>query len=137
MIGVSRCRYKTYLLLHFGQTTAKSAGVPSEKNSIGISSASFFASRLVANAMFLALQFGLGQSKEGSRRRSSDKAFFNFCLCPPQSMLMVRALHNALDLQFIHDNIWIGFRIRIAGVKDVLFLFRIKAELFQIVLSVK
>ncbi len=66
MIGVSQCRYKTYLLLHFGQTTAKSAGVFSEIYSSGINSDSFFASRLTANAMFFAVQAGFGQSKEGS-----------------------------------------------------------------------
>ncbi len=83
MIGVSRCRYKTYLPLHFGQTTAKSAGVFSEVYSSGINSDSFFASRLTANAIFFAVQLGLGQSKEGRRRRSSAMAFFNFVLFPP------------------------------------------------------
>jgi len=83
MTGDSLCRYKTYLPLHFGQTTAKSAGVFSEMYSRGISSDSFFASRLTANAIFFAAQFGLGQLKEGSRRRSSAMAFFNFCLFPP------------------------------------------------------
>ena len=133
MIGDSLCRYKTNLDLHFGQTTAKSAGVSPEKNSIGINSDSFFASRLTANAMFFAVQLGLGQSKEGSRRRSSAMVVFNFCLCPPWSMLMIRSLHDALDLQFIHDNIWICFGVGIAGMKNIFFVFRIKAELFQIV----
>ncbi len=90
MIGVSRCRYKTYLLLHFGQTTAKSAGAASEKNSIGISSDSFFASRLVANTMFFAVQFGFGQSKDGRLRRSISAIwFFIFVLVPPRSTLMI------------------------------------------------
>ena len=84
MIGDSLCRYKTYLLLHFGQTTAKSAGVFSEMYSRGISSDSFFASRLTANAMFFAVQSGLGQSKDGKRQRSvSAICFFNFVLVPP------------------------------------------------------
>ena len=64
MIGVSRCRYKTYLPLHFGQTTAKSAGVFSEVYSSGINSDSFFASRLTANAIFFAVQFGFGQKEK-------------------------------------------------------------------------
>ena len=64
MIGVSRCRYKTYLPLHFGQTTAKSAGVFSEVYSSGINSDSFFASRLTANAIFFAIQFGFGNRKK-------------------------------------------------------------------------
>ena len=106
MIGVSRCRYKTYLLLHFGQTTAKSAGASSEKNSIGISSDSFFASLLVANTMFFAVQFGFGQSKDGRRQRSVSAIwFFNFVLFPPRSMLMIRSLYDALDLQLIHNNV--------------------------------
>jgi len=84
MIGDSLCRYKTNLDLHFGQTTAKSAGVFSEMYSRGISSDSFFASRLTANAMFFAVQSGLGQSKDGKRRRSvSAICFFNFVLVPP------------------------------------------------------
>ena len=83
MTGDSLCRYIIYLSLHFGQTTEKSAGASSEKNSIGTRSDLFFASALGANAMFFAVQFGLGQSKEGSRRRSSAMVFFNFCLCPP------------------------------------------------------
>ena len=63
--------------------------------------------------------------------------FFNFCLFPPQSMLMIRAFHNALDLQFIHDDIGICFCIGIAGMKNILFVFLIETKLFQIVLSVK
>ena len=52
-------------------------------------------------------------------------------------MLMIRAFHNSLDLQLVHDNIWKRFGIGIAGVKNILFVFRIEAELFQIVLSVE
>ena len=130
MIGDSLCRYKTYFLLHFGQTTAKSAGASPEKNSIGINSDSHFASRLTAKAMFFAVQFGLGQSKEGSRRRSSAMVVFNFCLCPPRSMLMIRAFHNSLDLQLINNNVRVCFRIRIAGMKNVFFVLRIEAEFF-------
>ena len=83
MIGECLCLHRTYFPLHFGQTTAKSAGVFSETYSSGISSDSFFASRLTAKAIFFAVQFGLGQSKEGRRRRSSAMAFFNFVLFPP------------------------------------------------------
>ena len=50
-------------------------------------------------------------------------------------MLMIRAFHNALDLQFIHDDVGICFRVGVAGMENVLFVFRIEAELFQIVLS--
>ncbi len=52
-------------------------------------------------------------------------------------MLMIRSLHDALDLQFIHDDIRISFGVGIAGMKNVLFVLQIKAELFQIILSVK
>ena len=60
-----------------------SASLISSSVSIGTSSDLVFASVLGANAMFFALQFGLGQSKEGSRRRSSAMVFFNFVLVPP------------------------------------------------------
>ena len=121
MTGDSLCLHKIYLPLHFGQTTAKSAGVSSEMYSSGISSDSFFASRLTANAIFFAVQFGLGQSKEGSRRRSSAMVFFNFCLCPPRSMFMKRAFYDPLNLQLVHDDVRIHFGIRIAGMKNKLF----------------
>ena len=52
-------------------------------------------------------------------------------------MLMIRAFHDALDLQLVYDDIWKSFYIRIAGVKNILFVFRIEAELFQIILTIK
>ena len=64
-------------------------------------------------------------------------AFFNFVLLPPYSMLMIRSLHNALDLKFIHDNIGICFRIGVAGMKNKLFVLLIEAKFLQIVLSIK
>ena len=69
--------------LHFGQLTMNSASLISSSVSIGTSSDLFFASALGVNAMFFAVQFGLGQSKEGSRRRSSAMVVFNFSLFPP------------------------------------------------------
>jgi len=44
---------------------------------------------------------------------------------------MIRALHDALDLQLIHDNIRVGFRIGIAGMKNVLFILLIEAQLLS------
>ena len=75
-----------------------SASSISSRASIGISSDLFFDSAFGANAMFFAVQYGFGQSKEGSLRRSSAMVFFNFVLCPPQSVLMIRAFHDPLDL---------------------------------------
>ena len=93
---------------------------------------SFFASRLIANAIFFAVQFGFGQSKEGSRRRSTAMLLFNFVLFPPQSMLMIRAFHDPLDLKLIYDDIRVCFCIRIAGMKNVLFFFGSKPSFFKL-----
>ncbi len=84
MIGMLRCRIKANCLLHFGQLTMNSASLISSSISIGINSDLIFDSALGTNAIFFAVQFGLGQSKDGKRRRSvSAICFFNFVLVPP------------------------------------------------------
>ena len=50
---------------------------------------------------------------------------------------MIRALHNALDLRLVYDDVRIFFPVRIAGMKDKLFVLRIEAELLQIVFPIK
>ena len=50
---------------------------------------------------------------------------------------MIRALHDALDLQFVHDDIRVCFCIWIAGMKNILFVLLIETKLFQIVLSIQ
>ena len=115
----------------------KSASSTAEKSSNGTNLVSFFASRLVAKAMYFALQSGLGQSKDGRRCRSvSTIAFFNFYISSV-SIPVICAFHNALDLQLVHNDVRVGFCIRVTGMKNVLFMLLVKAELFQIVLPFK
>ena len=52
-------------------------------------------------------------------------------------MLMIRALHDPLDLQFIDDDVRVALYVGIAGMKNIFFVLRIEAEFFQIILSVK
>ena len=126
MYVVFRFRIIANCCLHFGQNTMKSIEICAGTSFSGTSFARFLASALAAKTRFFAWQLRFGQSKEGSRRRSSAMAFFNFVLCPPQSVLMIRAFHYALDLKFIHDNIGICFRIGVAGMKNKLFVLLIE-----------
>ena len=99
MSGARMTRTMANCCLHFGQHTMNSMETCSGTASNGTSFARFLASVLAAKTRFFAWQFGLGQSKDGRRRRSvSAICFFNFFLVPPRSMLMIRSLHHALNL---------------------------------------
>ena len=57
-------------------------------------------------------------------------SFFQFFLIPSVSIPVICAFHNALDLQLVRNDVRVGFCIRIAGTKNVLFVLLVKAELF-------
>ena len=98
------------MLLHFGQMTAKSAKATSEELLIGINSDSFFTSRFVANTICFAVQYGLGQSKDGSRRRSFSVIvsiiFVHLSSANVCDTILLRHLEFAIHLQQYQDMSW-------------------------------
>ena len=83
-----------------------------------------------------AIRVGAIEGREAMPFRFRD-SFFQFCLFPPYSISVICAFYDSLDKQLVHNNVRVCFCIRITGMKNVLFMLLVKAELFQIVLPIK